>query len=160
MPAAENDAEAPGRLALVAAALRRAGRMALDLALPPQCLACSKPVTETGALCVACWGDLKLIERPYCERLGTPFAAERLGTELEEAFLDGIGDGLHVALVPTGCEQEHVRELQRPGHVESDEVLGLLGVGRECCGLHEFRCARGGGHGFLPVVEPTDSRFA
>ena len=44
--------------------------------MPPQCLVCAKPVTGDGGLCVACWGDLKLIERPYCERLGTPFPAD------------------------------------------------------------------------------------
>ena len=27
-----------------------------------------------GTLCPACWSRLKLIERPYCARLGTPFA--------------------------------------------------------------------------------------
>ncbi|MGA0532863.1 ComF family protein [Hansschlegelia sp. KR7-227] len=56
--------------------ISRAGRAALNFALPPQCLACSAPVTEIGGLCVACWSALKLIERPYCERLGTPFPAD------------------------------------------------------------------------------------
>ncbi len=45
----------------------------IDLALPPQCLACHAPVAEVGALCPACWSRLRLIERPYCERLGIPF---------------------------------------------------------------------------------------
>ncbi|GLK68447.1 amidophosphoribosyltransferase [Hansschlegelia plantiphila] len=53
-----------------------AGRALLDFALPPQCLACAKPVTEAGGLCVACWSGLRLIERPYCERLGAPFPAD------------------------------------------------------------------------------------
>lgn len=64
------------RLAMAAGVFRRIGRGALDLALPPQCLSCEKPVVETGGLCVACWSGLKLIERPYCERLGTPFPAD------------------------------------------------------------------------------------
>lgn len=55
---------------------RRVARHALDLALPPQCLACAKPVADPGALCVACWSGLKVIERPYCEKLGTPFPAD------------------------------------------------------------------------------------
>jgi ComF family protein len=46
----------------------------IDLVLPPQCLACARPVTREGALCAGCWSKLRLIERPYCERLGTPFA--------------------------------------------------------------------------------------
>lgn len=64
------------RLAVAAAVLRRISRGALDLALPPQCMACEKPVVQAGGLCVDCWGGLKLIERPYCERLGTPFPAD------------------------------------------------------------------------------------
>ncbi len=62
---------AAARIASAAAAL---GRRLIDLALPPQCLACHAPVAEMGTLCPACWSRLKLIERPYCERLGIPFA--------------------------------------------------------------------------------------
>jgi ComF family protein len=29
---------------------------------------------EEGSLCAACWSRLRLIEKPYCARLGTPFA--------------------------------------------------------------------------------------
>lgn len=76
MPLGAIDEPQTSRAAMTAAALRRFGRGALDLVLPPQCLACAKPVTEDGALCVACWGGLKLIDRPFCERLGTPFAAD------------------------------------------------------------------------------------
>ncbi len=76
MPLGAIDEPQTSRGALAAAALRCFGRGALDLVLPPQCLACAKPVTEDGALCVACWGGLKPIDRPFCERLGTPFAAD------------------------------------------------------------------------------------
>ena len=64
------------RLLRAAGIAGRFGRAILDLALPPQCLACEKPVAQSGGLCVACWSGLKLIERPYCERLGTPFPAD------------------------------------------------------------------------------------
>ncbi|MFC7052135.1 ComF family protein [Hansschlegelia quercus] len=53
-----------------------AARVVLDFALPPQCLACSKPVIDSGGLCAGCWSVLQPIERPYCERLGTPFPAD------------------------------------------------------------------------------------
>lgn len=73
----------PARTALLTSAGRawskRAAdllRAALDVMLPPQCMACSRPIADADALCVACWGGLKLIERPYCERLGTPFPAD------------------------------------------------------------------------------------
>lgn len=70
------DEAAPSRLARLRAPLARLGRRALDLALPPQCLACATPVADMGGLCVACWSGLKAIERPFCERLGTPFPAD------------------------------------------------------------------------------------
>jgi len=61
-------------LSRLAAGVLTAGRAAADLALPPQCLACDAPTGQHGGLCVACWTKLKLIEKPYCARLGVPFA--------------------------------------------------------------------------------------
>jgi ComF family protein len=61
------------RLKTVAAAL--AGALA-DLALPAQCLACHRPIASAGGLCPSCWSRLRLIEAPYCARLGIPFAYE------------------------------------------------------------------------------------
>ncbi len=49
-------------------------RRVADLILPPHCLACGKRVAGAGALCSSCWGDLRLIEKPYCASLGIPFA--------------------------------------------------------------------------------------
>jgi ComF family protein len=46
---------------------------ALDVALPTLCPACREPVGGNG-LCAPCWSKLSLIARPYCERLGIPFA--------------------------------------------------------------------------------------
>ncbi len=48
-------------------------RATLDIALPPLCPACREPVDGRG-LCAACWSKLSYIGRPYCERLGIPFA--------------------------------------------------------------------------------------
>lgn len=47
-------------------------RLALDIALPTQCVACRAPVRGEG-LCASCWSRVSFIERPYCERLGIPF---------------------------------------------------------------------------------------
>ncbi|HWP25520.1 MAG TPA: ComF family protein [Xanthobacteraceae bacterium] len=49
-----------------------AGRT-LNVALPPLCPACRQLVREPG-LCATCWSKLSFITRPYCERLGIPFA--------------------------------------------------------------------------------------
>ncbi len=50
------------------------GRALVHTVLPPTCLACRKPAGASGGLCPKCWQGAGFIERPYCERLGTPFA--------------------------------------------------------------------------------------
>ncbi len=49
-------------------------RRILDLGLPPLCPTCREPVADPGAVCSQCWSKLTFISRPYCERLGIPFA--------------------------------------------------------------------------------------
>jgi ComF family protein len=61
------------RFAALARGLRSTFRLVLDTALPPLCPACREPV-EDQALCASCWSKLSFIARPYCERLGIPFA--------------------------------------------------------------------------------------
>jgi ComF family protein len=58
------------------AALRGALALIRDAALPPTCLCCRVPVAGEGGLCPACWSQLAFISRPFCERLGTPFAVD------------------------------------------------------------------------------------
>ena len=53
--------------------LSRAGGRLADIVLPPRCLGCRETTASHASLCVTCWQDLALIERPYCERLGIPF---------------------------------------------------------------------------------------
>ena len=57
----------------LANSLRETLRVGLNAALPPLCPACRDLVTDEG-LCPACWSKLSFIARPYCERLGIPFA--------------------------------------------------------------------------------------
>src|SRR5215471_14481327 len=58
----------------VGAFFRTALRPLVDVVLPPLCPACRDPVRDAGALCPGCWSKLNFITRPYCERLGIPFA--------------------------------------------------------------------------------------
>jgi ComF family protein len=51
-------------------------RAALDVVFPPTCLSCRAAVAETNALCGRCWGAMRFIERPFCDRLGLPFEHE------------------------------------------------------------------------------------
>ena len=62
--------------------LAAVSRAALDAVYPPTCLACRTAVDAHGALCADCWRKMRFIERPYCDRLGTPFEQD-------------LGAGLH-----------------------------------------------------------------
>ena len=55
-------------------ALRAPFRLTLDVALPPLCPSCREPVGDGAGLCASCWSKLSPIERPFCEKLGIPFA--------------------------------------------------------------------------------------
>ena len=37
---------------------------------------CRQSTGAMGSLCAACWAQVRFIERPFCERLGTPFAMD------------------------------------------------------------------------------------
>jgi ComF family protein len=78
---------AASRGSALSRALRAAGRTMVDLVLPPTCLACRKPVGAAGGLCAPCWNRIGFIERPYCERLGTPFLHDAGGALLSPAAI-------------------------------------------------------------------------
>ena len=61
------------RLAVLSA--RGSGAL-VDLFFPPTCLSCRMATATTDTLCPACWISMRFIERPFCERLGTPFSAD------------------------------------------------------------------------------------
>ncbi|MCJ2080239.1 ComF family protein [Methylobacterium sp. J-090] len=48
----------------------------LGLVYPPTCPGCGAATAQPHALCPACWAQLRFIERPFCQRLGTPFAVD------------------------------------------------------------------------------------
>ena len=52
---------------------RKIGAAVLDLVFPQVCIGCRKATAVHEALCPRCWSAMRFIERPYCERLGTPF---------------------------------------------------------------------------------------
>ncbi len=49
-------------------------RGAIDLLLPPRCLACENPVERQGLLCAECFPRHRFITAPMCRRCGVPFA--------------------------------------------------------------------------------------
>ncbi len=64
-----------------------ASRRVLDAAYPPQCVACREITAEPATLCAVCWRDMPFIARPFCERLGTPFAVDIGGPLLSPAAI-------------------------------------------------------------------------
>jgi ComF family protein len=54
--------------------LARFGEMAAQLAFPATCGGCRRIVSQPGTLCPDCWQGLQLLEKPWCEIYGTPFA--------------------------------------------------------------------------------------
>ncbi|PRX10602.1 ComF family protein [Martelella mediterranea] len=55
-----------------------------NVVFPPVCAACGRTTGTHRALCVACWSDIRFIERPYCAVLGTPFSHD-LGPDIISA---------------------------------------------------------------------------
>lgn len=60
-------------LVLLHAMLQNAAQQMLNVVYPPSCIACLAAVQQSAALCTVCWSAMPFIERPFCERLGTPF---------------------------------------------------------------------------------------
>lgn len=75
-----------GRLAL-ARSLKRLGRSALDVLLPPLCLGCQVRIMDHDALCPSCWRQVAFIRPPLCDRLGVPLAIDTGGPMLSAAAI-------------------------------------------------------------------------
>ncbi len=93
--------------------LARAGRLALDALLPPQCLACQAPVTEPGHLCGACWAEIDFLDGPSCATCGLPF---------ETPELDGALCGACTRETPSYSQ---ARTVMRYGDVSRALILRL-----------------------------------
>jgi ComF family protein len=59
----------------------------LDTVTPPHCLACHGETTTPSSLCIECWQQLKPIDEPVCNALGTPFAYDQGAGALSAAAL-------------------------------------------------------------------------
>jgi ComF family protein len=108
-------------------ALALAGRAALDFVYPPTCLTCRAAVAEAGALCPRCWRDIRFIERPFCERLGTPFEHD-LGPGLisPQAMADppAYGRARAAARFEDGPARRLVHRLKYSDRIELAKPIG------------------------------------
>jgi predicted amidophosphoribosyltransferase len=57
----------------IRAPVARFAGAALDLLLPPRCLACGAIVDRQGTLCAACWRGIAFVGPPMCACCGLPF---------------------------------------------------------------------------------------
>ncbi len=74
----------PARQALITRPIGGLLRIATAMAtivVPAGCIGCNRPAAASGGLCAACWHQLRLIEKPYCRVLGSPFAVD-IGDEI------------------------------------------------------------------------------
>lgn len=114
----------------------------ISIVYPPVCVACQAATGDAQALCPACWSSLSLIERPYCERLGTPFAVD-LGPGLLSPA--AIADPPVFARARAACRfdgaaRELVHRLKYGDRIELALTLGrmMAQAGRELLGEAEI----------------------
>jgi ComF family protein len=48
----------------------------INFLVPPRCVNCNRLSAVQDAICANCWVQLRFIERPYCEIMGTPFSVD------------------------------------------------------------------------------------
>ncbi|MGO9007370.1 MAG: ComF family protein [Beijerinckiaceae bacterium] len=109
--------------------LRNVCRAALDIVFPPSCLVCRKATAEPNCLCPECWSRVNFIERPYCDRLGTPFAYDLgvAGLVSPEAMANPpvYGRARAVAKFEDGPVRQLVHRLKYSDRMELAKPLGL-----------------------------------
>lgn len=103
------------------------GRL-VDVVLPPVCLVCRRPVGRAHGLCAGCWGELAFIERPYCEKLGIPFAYD-IGPgalSAEAIAAPPPYDRARTAVLYQGAARDLVAALKYRDRTEVAPLIGRL----------------------------------
>ncbi|PSC05861.1 amidophosphoribosyltransferase [Alsobacter soli] len=115
----------------VAAGLRRV----VNLVYPPSCASCGAATEEPHALCAACWGAAPWIERPYCERLGTPFGVDMGPGVVSPAAISAppVFERARAAMRYDGVGRELVHRLKYGDRLDLAPMMGrwMARAGRE-----------------------------
>lgn len=95
---------------ILSAGLRWGG----DLLFPPACPGCGLRVSRPATLCAGCWPGLTLIERPWCEVLGTPFGQDLGDNALSPAAIADppVFDRARAAAAYSGVARRLVHNLK------------------------------------------------
>ncbi|KPQ09204.1 MAG: putative amidophosphoribosyltransferase [Saliniramus fredricksonii] len=116
------------RMRLPEADLAQTARAGLGLIYPPSCIACGAAVDRPQALCADCWTTIRFIERPYCERLGTPFALDIGGTLHSPAAIADppVFQRARAVAAYDGAARSLVHKLKYNDRIELSEALGRM----------------------------------
>jgi ComF family protein len=124
-----------GRLGPALAAGKSLGRAAVALVYPSVCIACRAATDAAHGLCAACWAGLGFIERPFCERLGTPFALDIGGTLLSPAAIADppVFDRARAVCRYDGVARDLIHRLKYGDRLELAKALGgmMIPAGRD-----------------------------
>ena len=124
------DAHAASSIAFAGlfATARRIGRTLVDIVYPPQCIGCRSAVADPSSLCPRCWSGMRFIERPYCERLGTPFELDLGGSLLSpEAIAEPpVFDRARSAVIYDGLGRALVHRLKYGDRLDLGLALARL----------------------------------
>lgn len=116
------------RMPLPVADIPQIARAGLGLIYPPSCIACGAAVDRPQALCADCWSTIRFIERPFCERLGTPFALDIGGTLHSPAAIAHPPSFQRARAVAAydGAARSLVHKLKYNDRTELAEALGRM----------------------------------
>jgi ComF family protein len=128
-----------GGAARLLALFGRAGGAVLDAAYPPQCLACQEITAQPASLCPACWRAMPFIARPFCERLGTPFAVDLGGALLSPAAIADppVFRRARAVALHDGVARELVHRFKYSDRQELALGMGRMMLGAACDCLPE-----------------------
>jgi ComF family protein len=122
------DTEAAGWRKGMAPVLRTGFRAAVALFYPPSCIACGGATGTAHTLCARCWAEVRFIERPYCERLGTPFPVDLGATLLSPAAIADppVFDRARAVARYDDVARKLVHRLKYSDRLDCAEALGSM----------------------------------
>jgi ComF family protein len=108
--------------------LASAWRGLVDIITPPLCLVCGSRVMQPAALCTGCWSNLRFLDHPVCEVMGTPFAYDQgEGILSAEALADPPGwDRSRAAVLFDDRSKELVYQLKYRDRAEAGIFMARL----------------------------------